>query len=99
LFIFIDSTPWPLDYQELTPLSRFANGTFQESEAKVGHFHFLSLTVICAQTPECFALVKYFMLSYDRILQNKQILPLKTCHGNSSGLKEVDVCCCVFEST
>ena len=40
LFMLI---PHPWDYQELSDLPCFADGTMWETEAKVGNFHFLML--------------------------------------------------------
>ena len=62
IFLFM-LIPHPWDYQELSDLPRFEDGTMWESEAKVGNFHFLTLkNCHCAQTPEFFLLNKVFYI-------------------------------------
>ena len=48
LFMLI---PNPWDYQELSDLPRFADGTVLESESKVVNFHFLTLKTVFVPRP------------------------------------------------
>ena len=84
LFMLI---PHPWDYQELSDLPRFADGTVLESESKVVNFHFLTLkNSLCAQTPEFIFLEWDFLYCLImELYKTNSFKPWKLCHNSSRG--------------